>query len=220
MNALRTPLPRPGWAIRQGLIFFFLSAASTMLETWNRPSLLAALVAWTFGMASMLAWAFDVGDVFVRLGLNSSNRMLGERRINDVLHRPPRKHKAKHFAEPVARWTQDGRGRCLGRSALRAFLEDDMPQGTDHHEADQRFRSTQQRVVRHLQEHEPQYKGEPRSLKRDMQTEWFDANVAGRKWHARWIRVRGYWHVGGHVAAQLPVSFARAVYEAWKASKP
>jgi hypothetical protein len=53
----------------------------------------------------------------------------------------------------------------------------------------------------------------------DMQKEHFEALAAGRPWQARMALVRGYWTFWSAVAAQLPISFARRVYEVWKATK-
>jgi len=53
----------------------------------------------------------------------------------------------------------------------------------------------------------------------DVQQEWIEAVAAGRKWHAAWVRVRGYLTLLQHAMAQLPMSFGRAMYEMWKASK-
>jgi hypothetical protein len=53
----------------------------------------------------------------------------------------------------------------------------------------------------------------------DMQKEHFDALAAGRPWQARMALVRGYWSFWSAVAAQLPISFARRIYEVWKATK-
>jgi hypothetical protein len=53
----------------------------------------------------------------------------------------------------------------------------------------------------------------------DMQKEHFEALAAGRRWQARIVLVRGYWSFWSAVAAQLPISFARRVYEVWKATK-
>jgi hypothetical protein len=53
----------------------------------------------------------------------------------------------------------------------------------------------------------------------DMQTEHFEALAAGRPWKARMVLVRGYFSFWSAVAAQLPISFARRIYEVWKATK-
>ena len=53
----------------------------------------------------------------------------------------------------------------------------------------------------------------------DMQKEHFEALAAGRPWKARMVLVRGYWSFWSAVVAQLPISFARRVYEVWKATK-
>lgn len=53
----------------------------------------------------------------------------------------------------------------------------------------------------------------------DMQKEYFEALAARRPWQARIVLVRGYWAFWSAVAAQLPISFARRVYEVWKATK-
>lgn len=53
----------------------------------------------------------------------------------------------------------------------------------------------------------------------DMQKEHFEALAAGRSWKARMVLVRGYWSFWSAVAAQLPISLARRVYEVWKATK-
>jgi hypothetical protein len=53
----------------------------------------------------------------------------------------------------------------------------------------------------------------------DMQKEHFKALAAGRLWKARMELVRGYWSFWSAVLAQLPISFARRVYEVWKATK-
>jgi hypothetical protein len=52
-----------------------------------------------------------------------------------------------------------------------------------------------------------------------MQDDHFDALAAGRPWKARLALVRGYWAFWSAVAAQLPISFARRIYEVWKATK-
>jgi hypothetical protein len=54
----------------------------------------------------------------------------------------------------------------------------------------------------------------------DVQAEWLEASIAGREGHALWIRIRGYWFMLRHLGAQGLVTFARALYDAWKASKP
>jgi hypothetical protein len=53
----------------------------------------------------------------------------------------------------------------------------------------------------------------------DMQGEWVEDLAAGRTWHARWVRMRGYLNLLQHIVAQLPISFGRAMYELWGASK-
>jgi len=53
----------------------------------------------------------------------------------------------------------------------------------------------------------------------DMQKEHFEALAAGRLWKARMVLVRGYWSFWSAVGAQLPISFARRIYEVWKATK-
>lgn len=53
----------------------------------------------------------------------------------------------------------------------------------------------------------------------DMQKEHFDALAAGRLWQARMALVRGYWSFWSAALAQLPISFARRVYEIWKTTK-
>jgi len=53
----------------------------------------------------------------------------------------------------------------------------------------------------------------------DMQKEHFEALAAGRPWKARMVLVRGYWSFWSAVAAQLPISFIRRVYEVWKTTK-
>jgi hypothetical protein len=53
----------------------------------------------------------------------------------------------------------------------------------------------------------------------DMQKEHFEALAANRPWQARMVLVRGYFSFWSAVAAQLPISLARRVYEVWKATK-
>jgi hypothetical protein len=53
----------------------------------------------------------------------------------------------------------------------------------------------------------------------DMQKEHFEALAASRRWKALMVLVRGYWSFWSAVVAQLPISFARRVYEVWKATK-
>ena len=53
----------------------------------------------------------------------------------------------------------------------------------------------------------------------DMQKEHFEALAASRPWKARMVLLRGYWAFWSAVAAQIPISFARRVYEVWKATK-
>jgi hypothetical protein len=53
----------------------------------------------------------------------------------------------------------------------------------------------------------------------DMQKEHFEALAADRPWKARMVLARGYWSFWSAIAAQLPISFARRVYEVWKATK-
>jgi hypothetical protein len=52
----------------------------------------------------------------------------------------------------------------------------------------------------------------------DHQAEWSDAMIAKHAWHARWISVRVYWHLGTHALAQCPVSVVRLIVAIWKAS--
>lgn len=53
----------------------------------------------------------------------------------------------------------------------------------------------------------------------DMQKEHFEALAAGRPWKARMVLVRGYWAFWSAVAAQLPISLLRRVYEIWRTTK-
>lgn len=53
----------------------------------------------------------------------------------------------------------------------------------------------------------------------DMQKEHIEALAASRPWKARMVLVRGYWSFWSAVAAQLPLSFARRIYEVWKTTK-
>jgi len=53
----------------------------------------------------------------------------------------------------------------------------------------------------------------------DMEKEHFDALAVGCVWKARMALLRGHWSFWSAVAAQLPISFARRVYEVWKATK-
>jgi hypothetical protein len=52
-----------------------------------------------------------------------------------------------------------------------------------------------------------------------MEEEHFDALQAHRPWQARMALVRGYWSFWSAVLAQLPISFARRIYEVWKTTK-
>lgn len=53
----------------------------------------------------------------------------------------------------------------------------------------------------------------------DMQKEHVEALAAGHPWQARMVLVRGYFSFWSAVVAQLPISFARRIYEVWKATK-
>jgi hypothetical protein len=53
----------------------------------------------------------------------------------------------------------------------------------------------------------------------DMQKEHFDALAEGALWKARMALLRGYWAFWSAVIAQLPISFARRVFEIWKTTK-
>lgn len=48
----------------------------------------------------------------------------------------------------------------------------------------------------------------------DMQREWLDAAIDGRKWHGKWIRLRGYWCLG--VGLGVGGVF-RLLHDLWKA---
>ncbi|HZS42073.1 MAG TPA: hypothetical protein VFF06_34830 [Polyangia bacterium] len=50
----------------------------------------------------------------------------------------------------------------------------------------------------------------------DMQAEWLEATIQSQKWKAAWVRARGYWILGQHICAHLPVSAARAILHLWK----
>jgi hypothetical protein len=53
----------------------------------------------------------------------------------------------------------------------------------------------------------------------DMQKDYFGALAEGCRWKSRMSLVRNYWAFWSAVAAQLPISFLRRVYELWKATK-
>jgi hypothetical protein len=47
----------------------------------------------------------------------------------------------------------------------------------------------------------------------DIQAEWTDATIANRSLHARWIQVRGYWHLGQHLGLLFFVRFVKVLLE-------
>ena len=54
---------------------------------------------------------------------------------------------------------------------------------------------------------------------RDLFDEYCEALNEGRRWKARWVRIRGSWSFWRAASAQLAVSFIRLLIQAWTASR-
>jgi hypothetical protein len=50
----------------------------------------------------------------------------------------------------------------------------------------------------------------------DMQTEWVEAEAEKQRWRARWIRLRGYWHLLQHLGLHSIIGTIRTVWTVLK----